>query len=86
LHAELQPALAAARATGATLVLNDHWREALAAGVGFVHLGQEDLLALSPADRKALADARAGGLRLGLSSHSLWELARAVAWAPDYIA
>ncbi|MDP1194499.1 hypothetical protein, partial [Klebsiella pneumoniae] len=28
LHAELQPALAAARATGATLVLNDHWREA----------------------------------------------------------
>jgi len=87
LQAELRPARAAARRFNATLILNDHWREALAAGVDFVHLGQEDLLALSEADRLELAEARArGGLRLGLSSHSLWELARAAAWAPDYIA
>ncbi|WP_207911145.1 PfkB family carbohydrate kinase [Roseateles saccharophilus] len=86
LHAELKPALAAAQRCGATLVLNDHWREALAAGVGFIHLGQEDLLALGEAERHELAAARSRGLRLGLSSHSLWELARAAAWAPDYIA
>lgn len=76
----------AARRPGATLIVNDHWREALASGVDFIHLGQEDLLALSAADRRDLAQARANGLRLGLSSHSLWELARGAAWAPDYIA
>lgn len=77
---------AAQRPPGATLVLNDHWREALTLGIDFVHLGQEDLLALSREDRHALAQARHGGLRLGLSTHSLWELSRAVAWAPDYVA
>ncbi|MBI3350281.1 MAG: bifunctional hydroxymethylpyrimidine kinase/phosphomethylpyrimidine kinase [Burkholderiales bacterium] len=86
LKAEVDPACAAARRHGATFVVNDHWREALALGVDFVHLGQEDLLALDTTDCRDLADARAGGLRLGLSSHSLWELARAAAWAPDYIA
>ncbi len=82
LHAEIE----AARRPHATLIVNDHWREALAADVDFIHLGQEDLMALSARDRRDLADARASGLRLGLSSHSLWELARAKAWCPDYIA
>ncbi|MFG6431370.1 bifunctional hydroxymethylpyrimidine kinase/phosphomethylpyrimidine kinase [Roseateles sp. LYH14W] len=86
LAGEVQPALDAAHRLGATLIVNDHWRAALALGVGFVHLGQEDLLALDTAARADLAQARARGLRLGISSHSLWELARAVAWAPDYIA
>lgn len=86
LAAAVQPALAAARRCGATFIVNDHWRAALALGVDFVHLGQEDLLALDAAGRADLAQARAGGLRLGLSSHSLWELARAAAWAPDYVA
>ncbi|HEY8876101.1 MAG TPA: PfkB family carbohydrate kinase [Roseateles sp.] len=85
-QARLAAEVRAARREGATLILNDHWREALALGVDFIHLGQEDLLALTPEDRLELAQARAGGLRLGLSSHSLWELARAVAWSPDYIA
>lgn len=85
-QARLQADVRAARRPGATLVVNDHWREALALGIDFVHLGQEDLLALSPEDRRLLAAARGRGLRLGLSSHSLWELARAAAWAPDYIA
>jgi hydroxymethylpyrimidine kinase/phosphomethylpyrimidine kinase/thiamine-phosphate diphosphorylase len=84
--ARLRAEVEAARRPGGTLILNDHWREALALGVDFVHLGQEDLLALSEEDRRDLAAARAGGLRLGLSSHSLWELARAAAWAPDYVA
>jgi len=85
-QSRLQAEIAAARRAGATLVLNDHWREALAAGRDFVHLGQEDLLALDATARAELAQARARGLRLGISSHSLWELARAAAWAPDYIA
>ncbi|MEZ5641691.1 MAG: bifunctional hydroxymethylpyrimidine kinase/phosphomethylpyrimidine kinase [Burkholderiaceae bacterium] len=70
-------ALAACRVAGATLVVNDHWR--LAAELGepshlVVHLGQEDLLALGEAGRAELA---ASGLKLGISSHSLWELCRA---------
>lgn len=86
LAAEVQAARASARRHGGTLIVNDHWRAALALGVDFVHLGQEDLLALDAAARADLAQARARGLRLGISSHSLWELARAVAWAPDYVA
>lgn len=82
----LRAEIDAARTPGTTLVVNDHWREALDAGIDFIHLGQEDLLALSSADRRYLARARSRGLRLGLSSHSLWELARAKAWSPDYIA
>jgi len=46
-------------------------------------LGQEDLLALGAAGRSELA---ASGLRLGISSHSLWELCRARGLRPWYIA
>ena len=88
LRASVNQALAACRAAGAILVVNDHWRLAaeLAAGDArhvAVHLGQEDLLALGTAGRAELA---ASGLRLGISSHSLWELARARALAPWYVA
>lgn len=83
---EITRSRAAALAHGATLIVNDHWQQAAALGVDFVHLGQEDLLALSDEDREQLHRARRAGLRLGLSSHSLWELARAAAWQPDYIA
>ncbi|HEY0818754.1 MAG TPA: thiamine phosphate synthase, partial [Rhizobacter sp.] len=77
---------AAAQAHGATLVVNDHWQQAAALGVDFVHLGQEDLMSLDAEARERLARARRAGLRLGVSSHSLWELAQASAWQPDYIA
>jgi hydroxymethylpyrimidine kinase/phosphomethylpyrimidine kinase/thiamine-phosphate diphosphorylase len=76
----------AAHASGATLVVNDHWQLALLADAQALHLGQEDLLALSPAQRVQLQAARAQGVQLGLSSHSLWELCRAAAMLPDYIA
>jgi len=72
-----------ARRAGATLYINDHWRLALECGAAGVHLGQEDLLALDDAER---AELRASGLALGISTHSLWELARARSLAPDYIA
>jgi hydroxymethylpyrimidine kinase/phosphomethylpyrimidine kinase/thiamine-phosphate diphosphorylase len=70
-------------AAGAQLFINDHWelaRELRAAGV---HLGQEDLLALGEEGRAALV---ASGMALGISSHSLWELARARSLSPRYIA
>jgi hydroxymethylpyrimidine kinase/phosphomethylpyrimidine kinase/thiamine-phosphate diphosphorylase len=82
--AEVRAALA--NTDGARVVINDHWRLALDLGARELHLGQEDLLALSPADHARLAQARAQGVRLGLSSHSLWELCRARGLAPDLIA
>lgn len=76
----------AADAAGVLLVINDHWPAALAAGARALHLGQDDLLALTPPDRTRLEAARAQGLQLGISSHSLWELCRAAGQQPDLIA
>ncbi len=70
------------RAAGARLFVNDHWELAAERGAHGVHLGQEDLLALGEPGRALLAST---GLALGISSHSLWELARARALAPRYI-
>ena len=86
-RAELREAIArsiqACRAAGALLIINDHWQLAHELGAGAVHLGQEDLLALGEAGRATLA---ATGLQLGISSHSLWELARARGMNPAYVA
>ena len=100
-HAELGGhlgiSLAAARQAGITLFINDHWRETLHALQGLpdapidthvrigLHLGQEDLLALSLAERQQLLAMR-HRLALGLSSHSLWELARAAGCGASAIA
>jgi thiamine-phosphate pyrophosphorylase len=65
---------------GAQVFINDHWRLALEHGAYGVHLGQEDL---DTADIAALRDA---GLRLGLSTHTPAELARAKAERPSYLA
>jgi hydroxymethylpyrimidine kinase/phosphomethylpyrimidine kinase/thiamine-phosphate diphosphorylase len=86
LQATIARSQRAADATGVQLVINDHWQSALAAGARALHLGQEDLLALSAEDFATLQAARAHGVQLGLSSHSLWELCRAAALAPDLIA
>ncbi|MGS5085726.1 bifunctional hydroxymethylpyrimidine kinase/phosphomethylpyrimidine kinase [Hydrogenophaga sp. A37] len=82
----IQRSQRAADAAGATLVVNDHWQLALQAGARALHLGQEDLLALTPQDHEQLQAARQRGVTLGLSSHSLWELCRAAGMAPDLIA
>lgn len=79
----ISDAVVACAAVGARLYVNDHWTLARRLGAPGVHLGQEDLLALGEDGRAAL---RASGLRLGVSSHSLWELARARALGPDYVA
>lgn len=68
------------RQHGAILVVNDHWRLAIALGCDAVHLGQEDL------DQADLPAIRRAGLRLGLSTHDDAELGRALGCAPDYVA
>lgn len=77
---EVQAAVEAVRGTPALLFINDHWREAMAAGAYGVHLGQEDM---EIADFAAI---RAAGLRLGLSSHGYAEMLRADRMSPSYIA
>ncbi len=79
----VRESLAAARDHGALLFINDHWRLAAELGATAIHLGQEDLLALGDAGR---AELRATGLALGISSHAVWELCRARALAPAYVA
>ena len=83
LEREVRRSVEDSRAAGAELFVNDHWQVAHALGAGGVHLGQEDLVALGDAGRAAL---QATGMALGISSHSLWELCRARALAPRYIA
>ena len=65
---------------GAQVFINDQWQLALAGGAYGVHLGQEDL---DTADIEAL---RSAGIRLGLSTHTPAELARAKAVQPSYLA
>ncbi len=83
-HAELTHEIIRSRTLcaqhGATLIVNDYWQIALDEGCDFVHLGQEDM---DGADFKAL---KAGGVRVGLSTHTPEELDRALTFQPDYIA
>lgn len=83
IDAEIAAAVAAVAGTGALLFINDHWRQAIAAGSYGVHLGQEDLDALSAAE---LAELRASGVRLGVSTHGYAEMVRASQAQPSYIA
>jgi thiamine-phosphate pyrophosphorylase len=73
-------AVALCRTHDCPLVVNDYWREAIAAGASFVHLGQGDL---ADADLGAIKRA---GLRLGVSTHSEKELETALWAEPDYVA
>jgi thiamine-phosphate pyrophosphorylase len=79
-RAEIARAQAACDHAGAVLVVNDHWRLAIEEGCGFVHLGQEDL------DDAEVSSIRDAGLALGISTHDVAELDRALALAPDYVA
>ncbi len=83
----LQKAIAysinACKAAGAQLFINDHWTLALELGSTGLHLGQEDVLALTDTQRNDLCHS---SVALGISSHSLWELARARSLNPAYVA
>ncbi|MGH8208633.1 MAG: thiamine phosphate synthase [Steroidobacteraceae bacterium] len=80
IRAQIRAAKGLCERAGAQLIVNDHWLLALAEGCDFVHLGQGDL---DTADLPAL---RKAGVRIGISTHSHVELARALALAPDYVA
>lgn len=65
------------------LFINDYWQLAIECHAFGVHLGQEDLDRLTPREIRTL---QKSGLRLGISTHSYEEAARAVALQPSYIA
>lgn len=77
---EIEAAIALCSEHGCQLVVNDYWREAIAAGADFVHLGQEDL---AGADVGAI---RGAGIKIGVSTHSQEELETALASKADYVA
>jgi hydroxymethylpyrimidine kinase/phosphomethylpyrimidine kinase/thiamine-phosphate diphosphorylase len=76
----IEQAIKLAEQHKARLFINDHWQLAIKHKAYGVHLGQEDL---DTADLEAIASA---GLRLGVSTHSYYEIARAHAVRPSYIA
>lgn len=87
LQSDIHAAVALAQEHDAQLFINDHLGAAMQAQASAVHLGQEDWAALSDTARHVLAKKLAqGSLALGISSHSLWELARARSLSPSYIA
>lgn len=83
LREQIARSVLACSAAGAELFVNDHWQLALQLGARGLHLGQEDIAALSDHERHELTHA---GIALGISSHSLWELCRAASMNPRYIA
>ncbi|MGL4667556.1 MAG: thiamine phosphate synthase, partial [Saezia sp.] len=80
LSEEIRCSSAYAKAKGVQFFVNDHWQLALEHGAYGVHLGQEDL---PNADLNAL---RKVGMRLGVSTYSLWDVCIAKTVAPSYYA
>jgi hydroxymethylpyrimidine kinase/phosphomethylpyrimidine kinase/thiamine-phosphate diphosphorylase len=81
--ASVREAVAYCRERGVQLFINDYWQLAIECHAFGVHLGQEDLDRLTPREIRTL---QKSGLRLGISTHSYEEAARAVALQPSYIA
>ncbi|HEX5356326.1 MAG TPA: bifunctional hydroxymethylpyrimidine kinase/phosphomethylpyrimidine kinase [Aquabacterium sp.] len=84
--AHMRASASACAQQGALLFINDHWQQALAMQEDTgLHLGQEDLQALDEPSCERLLNAR-HRVVLGLSSHSVWELARAAGCGASLIA
>ncbi len=77
---KIQKAVALGRKYHARVFINDHYELAIKAGAYGVHLGMEDL---KEADLNKIKDA---DLRLGISTHGIYELLKALALKPSYIA
>jgi len=77
---EIETAVRLSEKYKARLFINDHWQLAIEKGAYGVHLGQEDL---EDADTQQIKNA---GLKLGISSHCHYEVARAHSYRPSYIA
>lgn len=80
LENEIQQSISIAKKYQARLFINDYWELAIKHGAYGIHLGQEDLRL---ADMEKIQQA---GLRLGISTHCYFEVARAHAFKPSYIA
>jgi len=80
LREEIRRSVSLSRQYGARLFINDHWRMAIEEGAYGVHLGQEDLASTD------LGAIHRAGLRLGISTHCHYEVARALAHNPSYLA
>jgi len=65
------------------LFINDYWQLAIKHGAYGIHLGQEDMQALTPEE---VAYCQQSGIRLGLSSHGIYEYLIAEQYQPSYIA
>lgn len=80
LREELKTALDMARKHDVSLVINDYWELAIELGAPWLHIGQEDLDTATP------ELIRQKGVRIGISTHSVAELERALSHQPDYVA
>lgn len=77
---EIRQAIDAVAGTNTLLFINDDWRFAIEHGAYGVHLGQEDI------DAADLAAMQQTGLRLGISTHGIYEMLRAHVCKPSYMA
>lgn len=80
LEQEICRAANIARQRGCNLYVNDHWQLAIKYNAYGVHLGQQDL------DSANVCQIQDAGLKLGISTHSYMEVARALGLRPSYIA
>jgi len=80
LEHEIQDSIHLAKHYGAKLFINDYWELAIRHNAYGIHLGQEDL---NTTDVNII---RQAGLRLGVSTHCYYEVARAHALNPSYLA
>ncbi len=83
LRSEIKTSIALAKKYDAQLFINDHWQMAIEEGAYGVHIGQEDMETLGKNGLQAIADK---GCRLGISTHAYWEVCKALAIHPSYIA
>ena len=77
---EIRNAIRAVDGSDTFLFINDDWQFAMQQGAYGVHLGQEDI---ETADLKSMQQS---GLRLGISTHGIYEMLRAHACKPSYMA
>ena len=80
LEQEIAHSIELAKQRNARLFINDYWQLAIKHQAYGVHLGQSDL------DSADIVAIREAGLRLGISTHSYFEAARAWRFRPSYVA
>ena len=86
LEEEIKRAVEIAKHFKCRLFINDYWQLAIKHGAYGVHLGQEDLVAAAQDESNPIKQLLEAGLRLGISTHCHYEVARAHALKPSYIA